>query len=58
MRKTGTEVHMELCMEVGVQEVLAMRIGGRCPWVLVELLGMSFRGKVPAGRLECGPRRR
>jgi hypothetical protein len=45
-------------MEVGVQEVLAMRIGGRCPWVLVELLGMSFRGKGPAGRLECGPRRR
>lgn len=44
--------------------MLAMRIGGRCPWVLVEeedgveLLGMSFRGKGPAGRLDCGPRRR
>lgn len=55
---------MELCIEVGVQEVLSMRKGGRCPWVLVEeedeveLLGMVFRGKFPAGRLECGLRRR
>lgn len=32
----GLTLHMELCIEVGVQEVLAMRIGRRCPWVLVE----------------------
>lgn len=60
----GIELHTELCREVGVQEVLARKIGGRCPWILVEeedgvdLLGMSFRGKFLAGKLECGQGKR